>query len=249
MKKNRSLILPIAKTPNIPTQVAGQIIDLIRSGKMKPGERLPSEEEMTRTLGISRISVREAKKLLEARGYIETRNKRSKFVSMPENGEKSSIEDLVSVDPNKIWELLNVRRILDAEAASNACRCATKKEKARLRTLCNKTARLRTNDRFPISREEGWLYAEFFDALVDSAHNSIFSSLRKSVNSLIVGAFPFSREKLSTVVGSSMNILSQICSIMDAIEGNDPDGAKKATIAHIDYVEKALRKSLAHLEE
>jgi GntR family transcriptional repressor for pyruvate dehydrogenase complex len=249
MIEKRSHILPIAKVPNIPTQVAGQIIDLIRSGKMKPGERLPSEEEMTRTLGISRISVREAKKLLEAKGYIETRNKRSKFVSVPENGEKSSIEDLVSVDPNKIWELLEVRRILDAEAASNVCRYATRKEKARLRTLCNKTAKLRTNDRFPITREEGWLYAEFFDTLVDSAHNSIFTHLRKSVNSLIVGAFPFSREKLSTVVGSSMSILSQICSIMDAIERNDPEAARKATIAHIDYVEKALRKSLAHPEE
>lgn len=249
MKERRSLILPIAKAPNIPTQVAGQIIELIRSGKMKPGERLPSEEEMTRTLGISRISVREAKKLLEARGYIETRNKRSKFVSIPENGEKSSIEDLVSVDPNKIWELLQVRRILDAEAAVNACENATKKEKAKLRTLCNKTAKLRTDDRFPITREEGWLYAEFFDALIDSAHNSMFSYLRKSMNSVLVGAFPFSREKLSTVVGSSMNILSQICSIMDAIERKDPEGARKATIEHIDYVEKALRKSLMHQEE
>jgi len=249
MKKNRSLILPIAKVPNIPTQVAGQIIDLIRSGKMKQGDRLPSEEELTRSLGISRISVREAKKLLEAKGYIETRNKRSKFVSVPENGEKSSIEDLVSIDPNKIWELLDVRRILDAEAASIACRCATKREKARLRALCDKTARLRTDDRLPITREEGRLYAEFFDVLVDSAHNSIFSYLRKSVNSILVGAFPFSREKLSTVVGSSMSILSQIRSIMDAVEKNDPDAARKAALAHIDYVEKGLRKSLAHPEE
>lgn len=249
MKENRSLILPVRKSPNIPTQAAEQIIALIRSGKMKQGDRLPSEEEMTRMLGISRISVREAKKLLEARGYIETRSKRNKFVIVPENGEKSSIEDLVSIDPNKIWELLEVRRILDSEAASNACRYATKKEKARLRALCSRAMGRRLDDRLPIAREEGRLYAAFFDVLVDSAHNSIFSSLRKSVNSILFGAFPFSLEKLSTIMESSQHILSQMCAIVDAIEGNAPDDARKAMVAHIDYLEKTLRKSLARSEE
>jgi GntR family transcriptional repressor for pyruvate dehydrogenase complex len=60
----------IEKSPDIPNLVSKQIIDLISEGKLKPGDKLPSEHEMTQMFGISRISLREAMKLLEARGYM-----------------------------------------------------------------------------------------------------------------------------------------------------------------------------------
>lgn len=239
---------PIAKTPTIPLQVAGQIIGLIKSGKMKQGDRLPSEEEMTRLLGISRITLRESKKLLEARGYIEIRAKGSTYVSIPENGEKSSIEDLVSLDPDKIWELIEVRRILDAEAASIACTHATGKEKAALRAFCRRAVELGFGDMLSIAEEGGRLYAEFFNALIDSTHNTMFSSLRKSVDSLLIGALPFSRRKLSTIKGSAKTIINQICAIVDAIEKSDPAAARQAMVAHIDYLEKTLRKTMSQKE-
>lgn len=244
MKRNPSLITPIAKTLTIPLQVAEQIIGLIKSGKMKQGDRLPSEVDLTRLLGISRIALREAKKLLEARGYIEIRAKGSTYVSIPEYGEKSSIEDLVSLDPDKIWELIEVRRILDTEAASIAATHATDKEKSDLRAFCRRAIELGFGDMPAIAEEGGRLYAEFFNFLIDSTHNAMFSSLRKSVDSLLIGALPFSRRKLSTIKGSAKSIIDQICAIVDAIEKSDPAGARQAMVAHIDYLEKTLRKTI-----
>ncbi len=240
---------PIAKSPTIPMKVAEQIIGLIRSGVMQQGERLPSEEAMTKLLGISRITLREAKKLLEARGYIQSQGKGRRFVNIPGERERTSIEDLISIDSGKIWELLHVRRILDSEAAFLASTTATRKEKGKLRTLCRVAIEQGLGERQPIAEEGGRLYAEFFETLVSATHNTIFSELRKSVDSLLEGALPYGRKKLSTMQGSSKQILEQLCTIVDAIEGNRPAAAKEAMISHIDYLEKTLRKALSPGEE
>ena len=83
MEAKGKFISPIRKSPAIPTLVADQIIDLISRGKLKPGDRLPSEHEMTERFRISRISLREAMKLLEAKGYVESRHRKGKFVRSP----------------------------------------------------------------------------------------------------------------------------------------------------------------------
>jgi GntR family transcriptional repressor for pyruvate dehydrogenase complex len=242
IKKRTPVMSRIEKTPSIPVQVADQIIGLIKKGKIKEGERLPSEEEMTRLLGISRITLREAHKLLEARGYIDSRGKGSKYAALPMHGEKSSIEDLVGVDQGKIWELLEVRRILDSEAAATACRTATKRDRKVLRALYEDAVVRRLGDQSPVSVENAKLYARFFDTLIEATRNTIFSSLRRSVNSILQGAFPYGVMKLSSVSGSSKSIIKQMGAIVEAIEKNDPAGAKKAMIAHIDYLEQSLRK-------
>ena len=125
----------IEKSPDIPTLVMNQIIDLIAQGKLKIGEKLPSEQEMTELFGISRISLREAMKLLEAKGYIESRDRKGKYVRSLTDNVKSSIEDLISINHDKIWELLSVRRLIDSEAAYLAARNVSKEQRKRFKKL------------------------------------------------------------------------------------------------------------------
>jgi DNA-binding GntR family transcriptional regulator len=68
--------------------------------------------------------------------------------------------------------------------------------------------------------------------------------LRKSVTTILTGAFPFSRKKLSSVPGSSKEITKQLLRIYTAIENRDAEAAKAATVEHIDYIEKSLRRAL-----
>ncbi|HPC47016.1 MAG TPA: FCD domain-containing protein, partial [Deltaproteobacteria bacterium] len=72
----------------------------------------------------------------------------------------------------------------------------------------------------------------------------IFVHLRKTITSVLTGAFPYSRKKLSTIPGSSREIVAQLLRIHRAIEERNPDAAKAATLEHIDYIEKSLRKAL-----
>jgi GntR family transcriptional regulator, transcriptional repressor for pyruvate dehydrogenase complex len=244
IRKRSRVMSPIAKAPSIPVQVAEQVIALIRKGKIKQGERLSSEAEMTRLLGISRITLREAKKLLEARGYIESRGKGSKYAALPEHGEKSSIEDLMASDQGKIWELLAVRRILDSGAAVMACLNAGKSDRKALRVLHGRAVKHKLADQSPMNGENVELYVRFFDTLMDATHNTIFAYLRKSVNNILLGAFPYGLMKLSSVKGGSGAVIEQIGAIVDAVERHDPEGAKKAMLAHIDYLEQMLRRQV-----
>jgi GntR family transcriptional repressor for pyruvate dehydrogenase complex len=245
--RNRS-ISRIEKAPKIPTLVAKQIVDLISDGSLKPGDKLPSEQKMTKLFGISRISLREAMKLLEAKGYIQSLDRRGKFIMLPDENTKSPIEGLIAVDPEKIWDLLNVRRFLDSEAAFCACKRATKDDLAALKKVCDKAVNLGVDDILHNIKEGGKLYTEFFDLISQLTRNSVFIYLRKSINTILLDAFPYSRKKLSLIEGSSRMIMEHLFSIHDALENKDPEAAKQGVIAHIDYIEKSLKKALARGE-
>ncbi len=243
MKTKLSGLSRIEKSPDIPTLVMNQIIELISQGKLKIGDKLPSEQEMTELFGISRISLREAMKLLEAKGYIESRDRKGKYVKSLTDNVKSSIEDLISIDHEKIWELIAVRRIIDSEAAFLAAKNVGKEQKARFKKIIDTLDRIGAEN-ILLSKEGGRLYSDFFDILADATRNTIFVHLRKSITTILTGVFPYSRKKLSKVPESSRDIVKQLLLIYDAIEKKDADKAKSATIEHIDYIEKSLRRAL-----
>ena len=237
----------IEKSPDIPTLVMNQIIELISQGKLKIGEKLPSEQEMTGLFGISRISLREAMKLLEAKGYIESRDRKGKYVRSLTDNVKSSIEDLISVDHEKIWELLAVRRLIDSEAAYLAARNVSKEQKKRFSRLIERIDAIGPENVLT-SKEGGKLYSDFFDILADSTRNTIFVHLRETIAHVLTGAFPYSRKKLSRVDNTSNQIVSQLAKIIEAVDRRDADAAKALTIEHIDFIEKSLRRALKEEE-
>ena len=68
-------------------QIAERLADYIRSGVLAPGERLPSERDLARTLEVSRASVREALASLALQGVVETRHGAGTFVvGLPAGG-------------------------------------------------------------------------------------------------------------------------------------------------------------------
>ncbi len=246
-KKPKSInivINRIQKAPDIPNMVVEQIVKLISSGFLKPGDKLPSELEMTRRFGISRISLREAMKLLEAKGYIESHGRKGKFIkSVVDNALRSPIEGMISVDHEKIWELLAVRRIIDSEAASMAAMNGTDKQIKLL--MRHKTEMEKFGiDNLLNKRGGGKLYAQIYNDLAEATNNTIFSHLMKSISNILHGVLPYSRQKLQDVPGSSRKIYEQHVRILSAIENRNPDMARKAIIKHIDYLETELKKVL-----
>lgn len=243
-EKAEIIINRIEKAPDIPNLVVNQIVKLISNGVLKPGDKLPSELEMTRRFGISRISLREAMKLLEAKGFIESQGRKGKFVkSVVDNALRSPIEGMISVDHKKILELLAVRRIIDSEAASMAARNASDKQ---LKTLMRFKENMENIgiDELMHNEGAGKLYAGFYDDLADATNNTIFSHLMKSIANILRGALPYSRQKLQDVKDSSRKIYEQHVNILRAIEDRKPDMAKKTMIEHIEYLERTLNKVL-----
>lgn len=68
---------------NLWSTAVEQIRDLIDSGRLAPGDRLPGERELCQHLGISRVSLREAIRVLESAGYLAVKPGRGTFVLSP----------------------------------------------------------------------------------------------------------------------------------------------------------------------
>ncbi len=238
------VINKIEKAPHIPNMVVNQIVKLITEGVLKPGDKLPSELEMTRRFGISRISLREAMKLLEAKGFIESHGRKGKYIRSALDGSLSqTIENMISVDHEKIWELLYVRRLIDSEAAALAAAKATKEQIDGLLNFLREVELLGTNNIME-KREGGRLYAKFYNDLADATNNTIFAHLMKSISSMLRGALPYSRTKLQSVPDSSWAIYEQHVAILNAIQEHSPEKAREAMRIHIDWLENNLRKIL-----
>ncbi len=121
-------------------QIAEQIIESIRRGEFRPGDRLPSVRELEAKFGVSRPSVREALSALELVGIVETRTGQGTFVLDPslERTERSLLQFDHGESPA---EVLEVRLILEPEGARLAAERATEED---LKVLAISLESLRT---------------------------------------------------------------------------------------------------------
>jgi GntR family transcriptional regulator len=78
-------------------QARRQILALIESGRFAPGTQLPREQELARTLGVSRPTVREALALLQIEGIVTRRHGSGNFVNHAPPGISARIDDLISI--------------------------------------------------------------------------------------------------------------------------------------------------------
>src|SRR5207247_7790852 len=111
------MILPVRATlPRIKLkdQVAERLIEVIASGRLAGGTRLPSERELVGRLGVSRTVVREALNLLEERGVLQVEHGRGAMVRTgPSQVVRDALVILLRVNAVALMDLLEVRMILD----------------------------------------------------------------------------------------------------------------------------------------
>ena len=64
-------------------QIESQLLEMIQSGKLKPGELLPSEGELSRMCGVSRMTSRQALQGLKAKGFVTRRRGQGSIINQP----------------------------------------------------------------------------------------------------------------------------------------------------------------------
>jgi DNA-binding FadR family transcriptional regulator len=115
-------------------QVADALCGMLRSGSYRVGERMPSEQELGTELGVSRSTVREAVRELTSLGVLEIQHGRGTFVRSLRPDLLLRGDSLLEQPNDRIREeLLEVRGIVEPEAASLAAMRATDEEIERLR--------------------------------------------------------------------------------------------------------------------
>ena len=132
---------------DIREQVFDQLLSQITTGKWKPGEKIPSENELTNIMGVSRISVREAIQKLAAMDLVETYRGKGTFVKeFTTNNYLKSLTPMLLMTPGDILFVVEYRRILEVGIIDLYTRNTTERDIVFLaRTLDKMKQYYRTN--------------------------------------------------------------------------------------------------------
>ena len=225
-----------ARRTRLRDRAADQLLDMVLSGGLRPGERLPPERELVARLGVSRTVVREALNLLEARGLISIEHGRGAVVS---GGSTHAVRDTLGVllrgKPKTLWELLEIRKILEVEIAGLAAERAGSEEVREMRVQLD---RMQTS----IDAPEGYVDAdvEFHALLARGARNGVLLTMLDPIVELLRD----SRRVSASRPGSARRALREHEEILRRVEAGDAEGARREMREHLmataDDIEAAI---------
>ncbi len=119
--------------------IVEQIRLLMRQGQLKPGDRLPPERDLCERFGVSRVTVREALRMLESSGLVEIRvgARGGAFVTVPSSDRVGEgLADLLTLSVISAADVTEVRMILETGIVPLVCERATEEDLADLEGIC-----------------------------------------------------------------------------------------------------------------
>lgn len=224
------------------TYVVRQIELLILRGILRPGERLPSERELSEKLGVSRPSLRDAIADLQERGLVTARPGSGIYVAEVLGSAFSpALRQLFATHDEALFDYVAFRRDIEAMAAERAARLATDADRAVLQEIFDKMEA--SHDRRDPERNAR-LDAQFHSAIIEASHNVVMLHMMRSMYELLREGVFYNRQVMFAQQTSRAALLDQHRSINAAIQNRDPEAAAAAVRAHLGYVEQALRDDL-----
>ena len=198
---------------------------------LQPGDALPSERELAERYGVGRSSVREALRMLESRGLIESRGSGTFVIAPWRNPFQEPLSLVVAGEDVDRTQLFEVRRMLEAEAAGLA---------AKRRSLGDLELMHEATDEM--------------EAAIDSAETYVAADIRYHLviaeatgNRLLLHLMQAIRERLTEMFGTVFKFpggpersIAQHRLITQAIAAEDAERARQAMTEHILRVEQEL---------
>jgi GntR family transcriptional repressor for pyruvate dehydrogenase complex len=216
--------LALVKHAKVKEQVFHQLRDQILGGAWPPGSKIPSESVLTRRLGVSRVSLREALNMLVSLGLLESRQGGGTFVK-----EYSSevlfnpLVPMIALDKTDILDVLEYRRIVEKGTAGLVAEKAGKKEIGELEAAYREMTFVK-GDVHAFARAD----LDFHLALAQATGNPIIIK----VNNIIKSVLSASMDKIVSALGVSDG-LSYHRRILDAIKARDSQRAEALMEEHV----------------
>jgi len=218
--------------------VIRQIEALILRGVLRPGERLPSERELSDRMGVSRPSLREALGDLQERGLLASRAGAGVFVAdVLGSAFAPALVTLFATHDEAVFDYISFRRDMEGLAAERAARLASDTDLKVINTIFEKMEAAH-NKRNPA--EEAHLDADFHLSIIEASHNIIMLHMMRSMYELLREGVFYNRSIMFKQRMTRDSLLDQHRIINTALQNRDPDGARKAVEAHLNFVETAL---------
>lgn len=213
----------------IAEQVSDRIIGMIKSGNLRPGDRLPTETRMAVAFGISRPALREALKALTVMGLLESRQGGRYTVSdlSPARLAAPFSAMLTAAGDYELDIHFEARALIDPELARLCTLRASKNEKRRLLRLAQDGQGFH-DDPIGFRLHD----AQFHAAIGEGARNPLILALSQSLYEMQIDL----RRAATTLPGVIEMSVAQHCALAEAILAGDADAAVSAARAHLAHV-------------
>jgi DNA-binding GntR family transcriptional regulator len=203
--------LRIDDVPTVRAMVAQKLREAIMSGALKPGQRLV-ERELCEMMGVSRPSIREALRLLEADGLVNTVPHRGPVVST------------ISLEEAK--QLYAARAVLEGFAGRE---CARLRDPAVVRRIGDALVKLKAASARSDLVASLEAKTEFYAALIGGCHNSFIERMLKPLHDRITLLRITSMSQPKRINKS----LREVTAILRAIQSGDADLAERCCVDHV----------------
>lgn len=228
---------PVQHVP-IVQQVEARMLELIEDGTYKPGEKLPSEKDFCQQLNVGRGTVREAFRLLQARGYVEVKPGRGAFVAERIPDHNTGAVEWLFQNEHELLDAIEIRRELEPLAARRMAERGSDEAIRKLKALHDSLmAAVQAQDTTRIAQ----LDEDFHSAILEGTE----SHLLISINQQIIRGMKTFRSKTFQVPQNILNVVEPHTRIMQTIQERDGKGAESAMRAHLDKVQEDLRNNIA----
>lgn len=226
---------PIVRVP-IVSQVEERIRELIDSKKYTEGMKLPTENELCQSMNVGRGTVREALRLLQAKGLVEIKPGRGAFVASKQAVDINPVVWLVQ-NEKELRDAIEVRNALEPVAARKMAETASEAALRRLKKIhADFLAAVKAGDTIQIAELDelfhGWIVRESGNQLLNEINVH-----------LIQGMHTF-RSKTFTVPENVRNAVEPHTRILNAITGRDGNAAEQEMRKHLKMVNEDLSSSI-----
>ncbi|MFF2793487.1 FadR/GntR family transcriptional regulator [Lysinibacillus xylanilyticus] len=225
------------KPKKIYEEVSEILYEKIRSGELKPGDRLDSVEQLAEQLQVSRSAIREALSALKAMGLIEIKQGSGTFVKSNQSNQLDfPLSTAILTNKQDISHLLEVRKIIEVGAAASAAIHRTEED---LQSM------LQILDEMKLVQGDGKLGEkvdfQFHAAISAASQNPLLTTLLDQVSGLMIETMKETRRIwLYSKKITSEKLYDEHMQIFLAIKQQNEELAKHAMASHLSNVEKVL---------
>jgi DNA-binding FadR family transcriptional regulator len=210
----------------------------IISGHYPPGSILPNEAEISASFSVSRSAVREAVKMLTAKGLVESRPRRGTQV-LPARGWNFFDREVLiwlregNPDPALIIELLQLRLGVEPQAAFLAAKTGTDQQISAVALAYEQMERAADLKGDPVAAD-----GAFHGAIIDATNNRFFQPFGPLIRTALTVTAPTT----NAIFGHSVGDLSAHKGVLDALKARAPHEAQQAVAIMLADVLEAVEE-------
>ncbi len=228
------LDLQFGEKKGVAQSVVNRVLDLIRTGMLRAGDRLPSERNLIEILDISRPSLREALRALSILGVVDTRHGGGAYVTNLEARTLlAPLDFFLALSEANLADSFDSRRLVELEIVRKAAMKATAKDIDDLNGMLLAHEKVLSD---PVAFR--MLDSRFHARLSATAGNMVLERIAYGLYNMGLDVRRRATQDLSLILRS----LGEHTTIVRSIEAHDPVKAVAAMSLHLDHIESSTRR-------